>query len=89
MLRFWRRHQASRRHPTPVQAAEALLEKRCLYEPVSTCAGPPRKESLRVDGADDILVCKAHYGRLRRMPERELEKLERKLRSVFGVGVAA
>jgi hypothetical protein len=66
------------RHPTPQQAFAALSDGRCLYEPTgSACSGGMRPVGLR--DADDnsvILVCRAHYGRLRQLHGRELDQLE-------------
>jgi hypothetical protein len=85
MLRVLRRQRLrSRRHPTPDQALDALSEGRCLYSPVSTCSGQPVSEGLRdVDDVSAVLVCGAHYGRLRQMSPHDLDRLERVLRGAF------
>jgi hypothetical protein len=89
MLRWLRRQKQSRRHPSPEQALEALRESRCLYSPVSSCSGAPASVGLRnVDDESAILVCGAHYGRLRRMPPRDLDRLEYVLREAFGCPIA-
>jgi hypothetical protein len=73
-----------RGHPTPEQAFEALSEARCMYAPISGCSGPAYPTGLRgEDDMNDVLVCSAHYGRLRRMPEPELDRLERILVRAF------
>jgi HK97 family phage major capsid protein len=83
--RLFRRTAASRRHPTSEQALEALKEGRCLYAPVSTCSGAATIVGLRDDDdGSGVLVCKAHYGRLRTLGSRELDKLERFLIAGFG-----
>lgn len=79
-----RRKPVSRRHPTPDQALDALSAGRCLYSPVSSCSGLPASEGLRdVDDVSAVLVCSAHYGRLRKMAPRDLDRLERVLREAF------
>jgi hypothetical protein len=84
LTRLLQRKPVSRRHPTPEQAVEALRESRCLYSPVSSCRGMPASEGLRdVDDASAVLVCGAHYGRLRQMPPKDLDRLERVLRKAF------
>jgi hypothetical protein len=48
------------------------------------CTGPAYPTGLRgEDDENDVLVCRAHFGRLRRMPERELDQLERVLVRAF------
>jgi hypothetical protein len=82
LLRSLRRR--SRRHPTPRQAFDALSQGVCMYAPISTCSGPAFHEGLRGDDdVNDVLVCKAHFGRLRRMPARDLDRLERTLVRAF------
>ena len=72
----------ARGHPTPAQAFDALNDARCMYAAISTCSGKPRSTGLRAEGdTSDVLVCKAHYGRLRKLPARDAERLERELQS--------
>jgi hypothetical protein len=73
------------RHPTPQQAFEALSAGRCLYEPTgSACSGGVRSTGLRdADDISAVLVCRAHYGRLRQLHGRELDQLERYLVAGF------
>lgn len=68
------------RHPTPAEAFAALSERDCLYSPVSACSGGTRSAGLR-DANDDnvVLVCRAHFGRLRQLTDRELAQLEQHL----------
>ena len=80
-----RRRKRSRGHPTPKQAFAALEQGDCLYSPLTKCSGKLRSVGIR--GEQDVsavLVCRAHFGALRRMPEREADKLERVLREAFG-----
>jgi hypothetical protein len=73
------------KHPTPQQAYEALSGAFCMYAPVSKCSGPPRAVGLRHDLDDsDVLVCGAHFGRLRKLDERSLDELEHSLKRAFG-----
>jgi hypothetical protein len=73
-----------RNHPTPAQAVEALSQGACLYAPISSCSGDPSPVGLR-DNEDEgaVLVCKAHFGRLRKLDRRSLDKLERHLVDAF------
>jgi hypothetical protein len=73
-----------RNHPTPAQAVEALSQGCCLYASLGPCSGDPSPVGLR-DNDDEgaVLVCKAHYGRLRKLDERSLDKLERHLVEAF------
>jgi hypothetical protein len=86
MFAWLRQQKQSRRHPHPDQARDALENGRCLYSPISTCSGSPGQVGLH-DNEDVavVLVCKAHFGRLRRMPARDLDRLERVLRKAFNV----
>ena len=79
------RRPRSRRHPTPDQAYEALSLGRCLYQPLSSnCSGPPAQVGLHNnDDITVVLTCKARYGRLRKMPPKVLDRLERVLRKAF------
>ncbi len=78
------RRRRSRQHPTPEQALAALEEGRCLYALLSKCSSAPKAVGLHHDlDGDDVLVCKAHYGRLRQLEPREAEKLERYLKRAF------
>jgi hypothetical protein len=84
MFGWLRRRRRSRQHPTPQQAFEALSEARCLYAPISKCSGPPRPVGFADDwDAPNVLCCRAHVGRLRRMDSRTAGKLERHLRKEF------
>lgn len=84
MLGWPRRRKRSRKHPTPMQALEALQEARCLYAPISNCSSKPKAVRLRHDlDTNDVLVCKAHYGALRRLDDRALDELERVLVKAF------
>jgi hypothetical protein len=84
MLEWLRRRRGSRKHPTPQQAYAALSEAACLYAGISNCSGSPARVGLRgEDDGNDVLVCKAHYGRLRKMNDRELKRLERDLVRAF------
>jgi hypothetical protein len=89
MIARLRRGGPSRSHPTREAALEALREGRCLYAPTgSPCSGPPISVGLRhEEDANAVLSCKAHYGRLRRMDARTLDRLERHLLQSFGVEV--
>lgn len=84
MLGWLRRRQRSRQHPTPQQAFDALAQARCMYAPISNCSGPPAPVGLNGDWDEsDVLACKAHYGRLRKMDDRTLRQLERHLLKAF------
>jgi hypothetical protein len=84
MFRWLRRRRGPRQHPTPQQAYDALAVGGCLYSPISKCSGPPRITGLAHEwDENDVLVCKAHYGRLRKIDERTLRNLERHLRKAF------
>ena len=79
-----RKRPRSRKHPTPQQAYEALAEGFCLYAPISKCSSRPKAVGLRNNlDVNDVLVCKAHFGALRRMGERNLDELERSLKKAF------
>jgi hypothetical protein len=84
LRRRLRHTQASGRHPTPRQAYDALSQGCCLYAPVTRCSGPLFAAGLRSDDDDaDVLVCRAHYGRLRAAKPGELDTLHRKLVKAF------
>ena len=71
-------------HPTGEQAAQSLRQGECLYAAVSVCSGRAGSVGLaREDDVDAVLVCKAHFGRLRRIGEVELARLRRHLHSAF------
>ncbi len=54
------------------------------------CSGRPKAVGLRDDLDDsDVLVCKAHYGRLRKLDERSADELERYVKRAFGREIAA
>ena len=72
------------KHLTGEQAAEALAQGRCMYAALSTCSGGPASVGLADNEDNDaVLVCKAHFGRLRQLEGRELERLRAELHSVF------
>lgn len=55
-----------------------------MYAPISKCSGPPRVAGLAHDWDEsDVIVCRAHYGRLRKMDARTAARLERDLRKAF------
>lgn len=72
------------KHPTAEQAAEALAQASCMYAALSACSGSAASVGLADDDDPDaVLVCKAHYGRLRQLDERDREQLRRHLRQTF------
>ena len=81
----WLRHRKTRSgHPTPDAAYLALAEGRCMYANVTACSGPMRSAGLRGnDDNNNVLVCRAHYGRLRKLHPHELNRLERHLVRAF------
>jgi hypothetical protein len=84
MLAGLRRRKRSRRHPTPEQALVALEAGHCMYSPLSKWTGHPTSTGLRGDeDINSVLVCKAHYGRLRKLEPRAADKLERVLLEAF------
>jgi hypothetical protein len=83
MFAWLRRRKRSRQDPTAAQAFEQLVEGRCLYAGLTKCSGSLRSVELREDGAGCVLVCRAHYGRLRKLSDRDAAKLERELRKAF------
>jgi hypothetical protein len=83
MLALLRRQKDSRRHPSPLGAVLALEEGECLYHGFAACSGPPTPISLRPNGDANVLVCNAHYGGLRKVPARDLDRLEAALRQTF------
>lgn len=83
MLDFLRTQRSPVR-PSPEEAFEALAASRCMYATVNACSGPLRSVGLR--GDDDgsaVLVCKAHFGRLRRLDEQAAEAYRRHLERAF------
>ena len=69
---------------SPQDAARALAAGQCLYAEVSSCSGPAASNGLRhEDDHSAVLVCRAHYGRLRRANPDDLDELERYLRAAF------
>ena len=86
MLRLLERRRRSNGHPTPQAAYAALSEGMCLYASVNACSSRPlRQVGLRDnDDSNVVLCCTAHYGRLRRMKPRDLDRLERDLVRAFG-----
>jgi hypothetical protein len=55
-----------------------------MYAPVSSCSGDLIHAGLRDEhDRNDVLVCRAQYGRLRKLRERELDALERFLILAF------
>ncbi len=87
MMRWFRRKPTSRRHPTAEQALDALSQGRCMYAATgSACSGSGKLEHAGLrsnEDANNVLVCGAHYGRLRQFPLRELNLLERVLVEAF------
>ena len=86
LFQHWRPRKPTKRakHPTPEQALHALSDGRCMYALISPCSGRPSAVGLRDESdINDVLVCKAHYGRLRKLDGYELEKLERVLVEAF------
>ena len=70
--------------PTPEQAFEALSEGRCMFSPANACSGSVALFGIRGDDdGDDLLVCRAHFGRLRRLDESALETYGRHLARAF------
>jgi hypothetical protein len=56
----------------------------CMYAPVSECSGPARATGFRNDeDVKDVLVCRAHYGRLRKLNGRDADELEQYLLRAF------
>lgn len=61
-----------------------------MFSPATRCSGPPAPFGLRDDDdVDEVLICKAHYGRLRRLDERTLETYGRHLARAFAAKRAA
>ena len=84
MLGWLRRRKRSRSHPTPQQAYENLANVQCMYAGLAACSGPANAVGLRhSDDQNVVLACKAHHGRLRKLNERDLERLERHLVRTF------
>ncbi len=55
-----------------------------MYAGLTKCSGPPLKVGLRDwDDENDVLACKAHIGRLRKLDRRQLDELERYLVRAF------
>jgi hypothetical protein len=72
--------------PTPAQAVEALREGQCMFAPVSPCSGGLRSIGLRHNENENaLLVCKAHFGRLRKLSKPRLNMLEAHLFREFVV----
>ena len=72
------------KHPTGEQAADALAQSHCLYSPLSTCSGGIGSVGLADnEDADAVLVCRAHFGRLRSLDRRQLEQLRHHLHVHF------
>jgi hypothetical protein len=85
MLGWLRCRRRSRQHPTPEQAFDALSQGFYMYSPISKCSGTAVSTGFSDDWDETVvLVCRAHYGRLRKMDARTLRKLERQLRKAFG-----
>jgi hypothetical protein len=86
MLSLKGKPKPRRKHPNSAEAAEALLDGRCLYSQISMCSGRRKVRAVGLRNQEDedtVLVCGAHYARQRKIPDRDLEKLRRDLRSVF------
>ena len=78
------RRRRSQRHPTPAEAYEALAQAQCMYAAHAVCSGPTSAVGLRgPDDTNDVLVCRAHFGRLRSVRKRDLDELERYLVRAF------
>lgn len=73
------------RRLTPELAAAALTQGQCLYAHTgSACSGPAVPQPLLAeDHTVTVLTCRAHFGRLRRMTDRDLERLGRHLIATF------
>lgn len=82
MLDWLRQRKRSRRQPTASEAFQQLNEARCMYAGISDCSGRPGHADL---GDSAVLVCKAHYGRLRRLDPRAAADLERQLTKAFAM----
>ncbi len=55
-----------------------------MYAAISTCSGSADAVGLRDEhDRNDVLVCRAHYGRLRKLREHKLDALERFLVPAF------
>jgi hypothetical protein len=55
-----------------------------MYSGISGCSGAAGAVGLRrEDDKNDVLCCRAHYGRLRRLKEHELRQLEKTLVPAF------
>ena len=84
LRRRMRHEQASRQHPTPQQAYDRLAAGLCMYAGLTKCSSAPYKVGLRDwDDENDVLACKAHIGRLRKLDGRRLDELERHLTRAF------
>ena len=84
LRRRLRDEHASRRHPTPAQAYDALSLGACMYAGLTKCSSEPFLVGLRHwDDENDVLACKAHIGRLRELDGRRLDELERDLTRAF------
>jgi hypothetical protein len=84
MLSGLLRRRPSGKHPTLEQVFAALVNGCCMYSPISNCSSRPRSVGPRSD--DDskcVLVCKAHYGRLRKLEPRVAAELDRYLTRAF------
>jgi hypothetical protein len=82
----WLRRKWPAGHPNREQAHEALRAGRCMYSPINSCSGKTRTAGLRHnDDVSSVLVCKAHFGKLRRLDPDDAERLDRELRKAFGV----
>jgi hypothetical protein len=82
----WLRRKWPAGHPNAEQAHAALRAGRCMYSPINSCSGGIRSTGLRGnDDASAVLVCRAHFGKLRRLKPDDAERLDRELRKAFGV----
>ena len=81
-LRFFRRRR--KQYPTPKQAKQGIAEDRCLYSLLARSFSPRIRHVGLRDKVDPttVPICSGHYGRLRKLDERRLDKLERALRKV-------
>ncbi len=56
-----------------------------MYGGISKCSGGVRSVGLRhEEDHSAVLVCRAHFGKLRTLSDRDAERLERELLSAFG-----
>jgi hypothetical protein len=84
LRRLGRRRRSRSGQPTPQEAFDALSQGFCMYAPISSCSDGLIHAGLRNDDdVNDVLVCRAHYGRLRKLKEPDLRDLERTVVAAF------